>query len=68
MRSRAKIEQDARERAGGDPARDLPALMEEQLLAMRFRDEQRLRILGPHRRGVAEATPRKGRVVHFPKR
>jgi hypothetical protein len=61
------IERQAREATAESPGQYLDALAEFKRLAIRFEAEQRNRILGPHRQGVAAATPRK-RPIRFPKR
>lgn len=63
----AKIEADAREKAGNNPTAYLPTLMEMQRLAAEFRHRNREKVLAPHRRALQAARPRKGQV-RFPKR
>jgi hypothetical protein len=61
----AMIEAKARQAAKDNPALYLDALAETRRSAARFVDEQREKVLGPHRRAVAMAKPRK-RQIRFP--
>lgn len=63
----AMIETQARQAAKDNPALYLDALSQSKRLAARLVDEQRAKVLEPHRQALDAARPRKGQI-RFPTR